>query len=53
VFDAGDIASTLQKLADVGVSPSTQVPRPLRQLSAAMLISPEGTPILLMPDREL
>jgi catechol 2,3-dioxygenase-like lactoylglutathione lyase family enzyme len=51
VFDAGDIRSTLQRLADAGVSPSTGVPRPLRALSAAMLTAPEGTPILLMPDR--
>ena len=53
VFDAGDIAGTLRKLAEVGVSPTIPVPRPLRQLSAALLIAPEGTPILLMPDREL
>jgi catechol 2,3-dioxygenase-like lactoylglutathione lyase family enzyme len=53
VFDAGDIGSALQRLADAGVSPSAPVPRPLRQLSAAMLTAPEGTPILLMPDREM
>ena len=53
VFDAGDVRSTLQRLADAGVSPSAQVPRALRQLSAAMLTAPEGTSILLMPDREM
>jgi catechol 2,3-dioxygenase-like lactoylglutathione lyase family enzyme len=53
VFDAGDVRSTLQRLADAGVSPSAQLPRPLRQLSAAMLTAPEGTSILLMPDREM
>ena len=52
VFDAGDIDDTLRRLAGAGVAPSTQVPRPLRRLSAAMLTAPEGTPILLMPDRE-
>jgi catechol 2,3-dioxygenase-like lactoylglutathione lyase family enzyme len=49
VFDAGDSRETLERLADAGVSPSTQLPRVLRQLSAAMLMAPEGTPILLMP----
>ncbi len=52
VFDAGDVRSTVQRLAEAGVAPSAQVPRPLRQLRAAMLTAPEGTPILLMPDRE-
>lgn len=53
VFDAGDIRATLQRLADAGVSPSGQVPRRLRPVSAAMLTAPEGTPILLMPDAEI
>jgi catechol 2,3-dioxygenase-like lactoylglutathione lyase family enzyme len=50
VFDAGDVQATLRRLADAGVSPAASVPRPLRQLSAALLRAPEGTPILLMPD---
>lgn len=53
VFDAGDIRDTLKRLADAGVSPSAQLPRALRQRSAAMLTAPEGTPILLMPDGEI
>jgi hypothetical protein len=35
------------------VSPSGQVPRRLRPVSAAVLTAPEGTPILLMPDADL
>lgn len=50
VFDAGDLRGTLARLADAGVSPSAQLPRPLRAISAALLTAPEGTPILLMPD---
>jgi catechol 2,3-dioxygenase-like lactoylglutathione lyase family enzyme len=50
VFDAGDMRSTLKQLADAGVSPSAQLPRALRRISAALLTAPEGTPILLMPD---
>jgi catechol 2,3-dioxygenase-like lactoylglutathione lyase family enzyme len=53
VFEAGDIRDTLRQLADAGVSPSTQLPRVLRQRSAALLTAPEGTPILLMPDGEI
>jgi catechol 2,3-dioxygenase-like lactoylglutathione lyase family enzyme len=50
VFDAGDIHDSLRRLADAGVSSSAQLPRVLRQHSAAMLMAPEGTPILLLPD---
>ncbi len=50
VFDAGDLPSTLKRLAAAGVSPSAQVPRPLRQIGAALLTAPEGTPLLLMPE---
>jgi catechol 2,3-dioxygenase-like lactoylglutathione lyase family enzyme len=50
VFDAGDVPTTLKRLADVGVSSSTQLPPPLRGLSAGLLTAPEGTPILLMGD---
>lgn len=53
VFEAGDIRSTLKQLADAGVSPSTQPPRPLRAISAALLTAPEGTSILLMPEAEI
>jgi catechol 2,3-dioxygenase-like lactoylglutathione lyase family enzyme len=52
VFDAGNIRNTLQRLADAGISPSTQIRRRLRPISAAMLTAPEGTPILLMPGAE-
>jgi catechol 2,3-dioxygenase-like lactoylglutathione lyase family enzyme len=53
VFDAGDIRDTLRRLADAGVSPPRQLPRILPHHSAAMLMAPEGTPILLMPDAEI
>jgi hypothetical protein len=47
VFDAGDVPTTLKRLADEGVSSSTQLPPPLRGLSAGLLTAPEGTPILI------
>jgi catechol 2,3-dioxygenase-like lactoylglutathione lyase family enzyme len=50
VFDAGDVPTTLKRLADEGVSSSTQLPPPLRGLAAGLLIAPEGTLILLMGD---
>jgi catechol 2,3-dioxygenase-like lactoylglutathione lyase family enzyme len=53
VFEAGNIRDTLQRLTEAGVSPSGQVPRRLRPVSAAVLTAPEGTPILLMPDADL
>ena len=49
VFDAGDVRSTLARLAAAGISPAPQIPRPLRDARAALLTAPEGTPILLMP----
>jgi hypothetical protein len=52
VFDPADVSSTLAALAGAGISPSAPLPGPLRQLPAAMLLSPEGTPILLLPARD-
>jgi catechol 2,3-dioxygenase-like lactoylglutathione lyase family enzyme len=49
VFDAGDLGATLRRLADEGLSPEKQ-PRSLRGISAAMLMAPEGTPIILMAE---
>jgi catechol 2,3-dioxygenase-like lactoylglutathione lyase family enzyme len=52
VFDPGEVSGTVAKLADAGISTSHPLPGPLRQLPAAMLLSPEGTPILLLPARD-
>jgi catechol 2,3-dioxygenase-like lactoylglutathione lyase family enzyme len=46
-FEADDVAGTLSRLADVGISRSGAIPSPLRQVPAAVLVAPEGTPILL------
>ena len=48
LFETGDVAGTLARLADVGVLPTGQVPLPLRQRPAAALMAPEGTPILVV-----
>jgi catechol 2,3-dioxygenase-like lactoylglutathione lyase family enzyme len=50
LFDAGDVGGTLARLAGVGILPAGQVPLPLRQLPAAVLSAPEGTPILLVSE---
>jgi catechol 2,3-dioxygenase-like lactoylglutathione lyase family enzyme len=46
-FDVDDVGGTLARLAELGISPGGEIPRPLRQVPAAVLIAPEGTPILL------
>jgi catechol 2,3-dioxygenase-like lactoylglutathione lyase family enzyme len=46
-FEVDDVGGTLARLAEIGVSPTGEIPLPLRQLPAAVLIAPEGTPILL------
>jgi catechol 2,3-dioxygenase-like lactoylglutathione lyase family enzyme len=50
LFDAGDVGGTLARLAEAGILPAGQVPVPLRQLPAAVITAPEGTPILLIPE---
>jgi len=50
MFDAGDVAKTLARLAGAGITPSGPVPAALRHRPAAMLAAPEGTPILLLAD---
>ncbi len=50
LFEAGDVGATLARLAQLGILPAGQVPSPLRQLPAAMISAPEGTPILLLTD---
>jgi catechol 2,3-dioxygenase-like lactoylglutathione lyase family enzyme len=48
LFEAGDVAGALARLAEVGILPAGQVPPPLRQVPATVLMAPEGTPILLL-----
>jgi catechol 2,3-dioxygenase-like lactoylglutathione lyase family enzyme len=46
-FEVDDVGGTLARLADIGISPTGEIPGPLRQIPAAVLTAPEGTPILL------
>jgi catechol 2,3-dioxygenase-like lactoylglutathione lyase family enzyme len=46
-FEADDVGGTLARLAEIGISPGGELPAPLRHGPAAVLIAPEGTPILL------
>jgi catechol 2,3-dioxygenase-like lactoylglutathione lyase family enzyme len=46
-FEVDDVRAALGRLAEIGISPAGEIPAPLRQLPAAVLIAPEGTPILL------
>jgi catechol 2,3-dioxygenase-like lactoylglutathione lyase family enzyme len=48
-FEVDDVGATLARLAEVGISPADEIPSPLRQVPAAVLVAPEGTPILLSP----
>jgi catechol 2,3-dioxygenase-like lactoylglutathione lyase family enzyme len=46
-FEADDVGGSLARLAEVGITPRGEIPPPLRHGPAAVLIAPEGTPILL------
>jgi catechol 2,3-dioxygenase-like lactoylglutathione lyase family enzyme len=46
-FEVDDVGGTLAELADNGILPSGELPAALRGLPAAVLMAPEGTPILL------
>jgi catechol 2,3-dioxygenase-like lactoylglutathione lyase family enzyme len=46
-FEVDDVGGTVAHLAEIGISPTGEIPMPLRQLPAAVLVAPEGTPILL------
>ena len=46
-FQVDDVGGTLLHLAEIGITPTGEIPAPLRQLPAAVLIAPEGTPILM------
>jgi catechol 2,3-dioxygenase-like lactoylglutathione lyase family enzyme len=47
LFDTADVRGALARLGERGIEPAGQVPAPLGQLAGALLMSPEGTPILL------
>jgi catechol 2,3-dioxygenase-like lactoylglutathione lyase family enzyme len=47
-FEVDDVGGTLAYLADQGISASGELPPALRKLPAAILVAPEGTPLLLM-----
>jgi catechol 2,3-dioxygenase-like lactoylglutathione lyase family enzyme len=46
-FEVDDVGGALARLAENGILPSGEIPPPLRQVPAAVLTGPEGTPILL------
>jgi catechol 2,3-dioxygenase-like lactoylglutathione lyase family enzyme len=46
-FEAGDVGGTLARIAEIGILPAGEIPQPLRAMPAAVLIAPEGTPLLL------
>jgi hypothetical protein len=46
-FEVDDVGGALARLAEVGISPAGEIPAPLRQVPAAVLVAPEGTTILL------
>ena len=46
-FEVDDVGRTVARLAEIGISPAGEIPAPLRRSPAAVLIAPEGTPILL------
>jgi hypothetical protein len=46
-FELDDVSGALARLADKGIVPNGEVPPGLRSGPAAMLVAPEGTPILL------
>ena len=46
-FEVDDVDDTLARLADIGIPAAGEVPPPLRQVPAAVLVAPEGTLILL------
>lgn len=52
VFDAGDVGAALARLAAAGIEPAFPIPAPLRQRGVAVLVAPEGTSILLLPEPE-
>ena len=50
LFDTDAAKESLARLTIAGIAPSGPLPAPLRHQPAAMLLAPEGTPILLAGD---
>ncbi len=46
-FEVGDLPGSLARLAEGGVVPTGKLPPALRTAPAALLLAPEGTPLLL------
>jgi catechol 2,3-dioxygenase-like lactoylglutathione lyase family enzyme len=46
-FEVDDVGGTLAHLADKGIVPNGETPAGLRAVPAAVLLAPEGTPILM------
>jgi len=46
-FEVDDVGGTLARLSQLGLAANVEMPSPLRQLPAAVLITPEGAQILL------
>lgn len=46
-FEVDDVKETLERLAEAGIETADAVPPPLQQMPAALMIAPEGTPLLL------
>ena len=46
-FEVDDVGAALARLAEAGIEPTGEIPAPLRHAPAAVLVAPEGTPILL------
>jgi catechol 2,3-dioxygenase-like lactoylglutathione lyase family enzyme len=47
LFDTGDVPGALAQLAARGIEPAARIPAALNQVRGALLVAPEGTPILL------
>jgi len=43
-FEVDDVAGTLARLADIGISAAGEIPAPLRQMPAAVLLAPAPAP---------
>ena len=52
LYEAADIGAARARLAEAGLVPNGRLPPALRSASAAALVAPEGTPILLIPAEE-
>ena len=46
-FEVEDVSAALERLVDVGIAAAKPLASPLESVFAAMLVAPEGTPILI------